>query len=103
MIIDLLLINVSITMIFLSGFIDSVDNFINRKFPPYHLPAPFSCNLCSVFWASLLYTIITGNLSLLSLCLCLFSALLTEVTAPMITIIINWLKKVLMWIMPKDI
>ena len=103
MITDLLLINAIVTMIFISGFVDSVDNFINRRFPPYHLPKPFSCNLCSVFWASLLFVLITGNLSLLSIALCLFSALLTEVTAPMITILINWLKKVLMWIMPKDI
>lgn len=103
MIIDLLLINAIVVLVHLSGFWTNLDEWVSKRVPPYHLPHLFVCALCQCWWLSLLYVIITGNLSLLTIALCLFSALLTEVTAPLITIVINWLKKVLMWIMPKDI
>lgn len=93
MIIDLILINVIVTMIFLSGFIDSLDEAISGRWRFHHLPKPFSCNLCSVWWASVIYVAVTGQLSLLSVALCLLSAYLTEVTAPLITTVRNYLLK----------
>ena len=101
MILDLLLINLSITMIFLSGFVDSVDEAISKRWKFHHLPKPFSCNLCSVFWASVIYVLITHQLSLFSITLCLASALLTDVTVPLITLVKNWLMKIISWIMPR--
>jgi len=101
MILDLLLINVIITLIFLSGFIDSIDEAISKRWKFHHLPKPFSCCLCSTFWASLIWVIAAGQVSLLSIALCLINAHLTEVTTPLITVIKNWLLKITEWIMPR--
>lgn len=98
---NLLLINAIITMIFLSGFIDEIDAAINKKWKFYHLPKPFSCNLCSVFWASIIYIAIAGPFNLLTIALCLVNAHLTEITMPLITVVKNWLLKIVEWIMPK--
>lgn len=95
MIIELLLINVIITLIFLSGFVDSIDEAISKRWKFYHLPKPFSCCLCSTFWASLILVIATGQVSLLSIALCLINAYLTEVTTPLITTIKNWMLKII--------
>lgn len=101
MILQLILINIIITLIFLSGFVDSIDEAINKRWKFYHLPKPFSCCLCSTFWASLIWVIATGHLSLLSIALCLINAHLTEVTTPLITTIKNWLLRIIEWIMPR--
>ena len=95
MIIELLLINVIITLIFLSGFVDSVDAAISKRWKFHHLPKPFSCNLCMVFWTSLIWVILTHQLTLVSVALCLASAYLTEITAPLITLIKNYLLKII--------
>lgn len=101
MIIELLLINVIITLIFLSGFVDNIDEKINRKWKFHHLPKPFSCCLCSTFWVSLIWVIATGHLSLLSIALCLINGHLTEIMTPLITVIKNWMLKIIEWIMPR--
>ena len=101
MILQLLLINVIITLIFLSGFIDSIDEAISKRWKFHHLPKPFSCCLCSTFWASLIWVICTHQLTLVSLAICLTSAYLTEVTTPLITAIKNWMLKIISWIMPR--
>ena len=101
MIIDLLFINIIITLIFLSGFIDSIDDAIQKRWKFHHLPKPFSCALCMTFWASLIWVIATGHLSLLSIALCLINAHLTEITTPLITVIKNWLLRIIEWIMPR--
>ena len=95
MIIELLLINVIITLIFLSGFIDSIDEDISKRWKFYHLPKPFSCCLCSTFWASLIWVIATGQVSLLSIALCLINAHLTEIVSPLISLIKNALLKII--------
>ena len=95
MILNLLWINLVVVLIFLSGFIDSVDGFINRKWKPYHLPKPFSCALCTTFWASLIWVIATGRFSLLSIVFCLANAHLTEITTPLITLVKNALLKII--------
>lgn len=95
MILNLLWINILITLIFLSGFIGSVDDWIQKKFKFHHLPKPFSCNLCSVVWASVIYVLVTGNLSIFTLMLCVLNGHLTEITAPLITLIKNILHKLI--------
>ena len=95
MILNLLWINLLITLIFLSGFVDSVDAFVYQHFKPYHLGKPFSCNLCSVVWASVIYVLIIRELSLFTLMLCVLNGHLTEITAPLITLIKNALLKIL--------
>lgn len=95
MILNLLWINILITLIFLSGFIDSVDAFVYKHFKPYHLGKPFSCNLCSVVWASVIYVLVVGKLSLFTLMLCVLNGHLTEITSPLITLIKNGLLRII--------
>lgn len=92
---NLLLINLILVLIFLSGFVDEVDAFINGHIRFAHLPKPFSCVLCMTFWTSLLYIIISGHLSILSICLCLVNATLTDITMPLVTLIKNWMLKII--------
>lgn len=101
MILELLIINVIITLIFLSGFVDSIDDAISRKWKFHHLPKPFSCCLCSTFWASLIWVICTHQFSLLSIALCLINAHLTEVMTPLITVIKNWMLRIIEIMMPR--
>lgn len=101
MIIELLLINLILTLIFYSGFVDEVDGMISRKWRFHHLPKPFSCLLCSTFWASLIWVIATGQVSLLSIALCLINGHLTEVTTPLITLLKNALLKIIEIMMPR--
>lgn len=93
MILNLLWINLIVVLIFLSGFIDSVDGWISKTYRFHHLPKPFSCALCTTFWASLIWVIATGQFSLLSIVFCLANAHLTEITTPLITLVKNLLLK----------
>lgn len=95
MILNLLWINLTVVLIFLSGFIDSVDGWISKTYKFHHLPKPFSCALCTTFWASLIWVIATGQLSLLGVVLCLVNATLTSVTTPLITTIQNFMLKII--------
>lgn len=95
MIIDLLIINLIVTLVFMSGFVDSIDEAISKRWKFHHLPKPFSCCLCSTFWVSLIWVIATGHLSLLSIALCLINAHLTEVMTPLITLLKNALLKII--------
>ena len=80
MILDLLLINLIMVMIFNSGFVDEVDNAISRRFKFHHLPKPF---------------IFTGNFNLLGITLALASATLTSVTTPLLRTIENYILKII--------
>jgi len=91
---NLLLINIIMTLIHESGFIENVDDWISGKYKFHHLPYPVRCLLCGVNWLSIFYVIITGQLSLLTLMLCLLNAHLTQITQPLFRFIMNALLKV---------
>lgn len=93
MILNLIWIHLIVVLIFLSGFVDSVDEAINKRFKFRHLPKPFSCCLCSTFWTTIIYLIVMKELSLLTILYALASATLTEVTTPFITTVKNYLLK----------
>ena len=95
MILNLIWIHLIVVLIFLSGFIDSVDEAISKRFRFHHLPKPFSCCLCSTFWTTIIYLIVTKELSLLTILFALASATLTEVTTPLITLIKNLFLKII--------
>jgi hypothetical protein len=82
------------TLIHESGFIENVDDWISGKYKFHHLPYPVRCLLCGVNWLSIFYVIITGQLSLLTLMLCLLNAHLTQITQPLFRFIMNALLKV---------
>ena len=88
--VSLALITLAVTLIHTSGFIENIDGMINRKWKFYHLPYPIRCNLCSVFWVTLFYVIITGQLSILTFTLCLIFAHTTKVLVPILKLIENF-------------
>lgn len=93
MILNLIWIHLIVVLVFLSGFVDSIDEAINKRFKFRHLPKPFSCCLCSTFWTTIIYLIVMKELSLLTILYALASATLTEVTTPFITTVKNYLLK----------
>lgn len=96
--INLLLINVILTLIHESGFITYVDDWISARWKFYHLPYPILCLLCGTWWLSLLYIILAGPFNLLTIALCLINAHLTKITQPLCRMIENILLKILLMI-----
>jgi hypothetical protein len=94
-ILNLLLINVIMTLIHESGFIENIDEWISNKYKFHHLPYPVRCLLCGCWWISLFYVIITGQLSLLTVALCLINAHLTSVVRPLYRLVENLMLKVI--------
>lgn len=94
-ILQLLLIHLITILIFHSGFIDSVDGAIYKKWKPYHLPKPFSCVLCSVNLYSLIFLLATSQFTLITFTYELISAVLTNVTVPLLKTVENYLLKII--------
>lgn len=95
LIFKLLIIGLICTMGIDSGFFETIDDWIYRKWKPYHLPYPFKCSLCATWWCSLLFIVFTGNFSLLGILLCLVNAYLTKIWTPLIALIENILFKII--------
>lgn len=79
MIEDLLMISIFVALVWNTDFFPTVDEWISKKVRFHHLPKPFLCSLCGCWWLSLLYIIITGNISIYSLLLCIINAYLTNI------------------------
>ena len=80
----------------MSGFWEVMDNEIGKRFGlGYHLPHILKCGLCQVWWLSLLYIIVTGNLTLLNIVLCLLNAHFIEISIPTLTLIKNCILKII--------
>lgn len=92
---SLILINVIMTLIHESGFIENIDEWINTKYKFHHLPYPVRCLLCGTWWISLFYVIITGQLSLLTIALCLINSHLSKITQPLYRLLENLMLKVI--------
>lgn len=95
MLFEMLLIMVIVTMIFESGWWDSLDSYVNSKFKFYHLPHVFMCSFCQTWWLCLLYLLITGGLSLYSIALALVVANLSEFTMGLLKTLKNGLLSLL--------
>lgn len=87
--INLLLIVTIVALIFESGWWDSVDEWINKKYKFYHLPHIIACQFCQSWWLCLFYIIISGHLSLLNIMLCLVYANIGTFITPFITFVKN--------------
>ena len=83
---DLLIIMTIIALGYESGFVDNLDEWVNRKWKFHHLPHLVLCRLCSTWWISLFWIIVTGNLSLLNIMVCLLFANLGEFVAPLLRV-----------------
>ena len=96
-----MLINAIVSLVYLSGFWDNLDEWVASKWKFHHLPHLLTCALCQCWWLGLLYVIVSGNLSILSIALCLANAHLTKVVIPLWSVIENWLLKIIEIIMPR--
>lgn len=96
-IIDLLLIQFIITgIIDVSGFIGEIEHSLSKWLKiKAKIPKPFSCSTCMTFWTGLIYLLITGNLSLLTISLTLFIALMTTVTSGVIILVRDLFLKII--------
>lgn len=95
LIFNLILINLILVLIHESGFIDYMDNWINTKYKFHHLPYPVRCLLCSTWWISLFYIIISGHFTLGMIALCLLNAHMTKITQPLYRLVENLLFKII--------
>ena len=94
-IINLLLINAIVCLVQLSGWWDNLDAWVNSIWRFRHLPHILMCSLCQCFWLSILFCLVTGNLSILTIALSLVNAHLTKVLTPLWTTIENYLLKLI--------
>lgn len=80
------MINIIIVYIYqISGFIDEMKRLIWKlmwKNIPYRdfEFKPFTCSICTTFWISILYVLITNNFSLFYIFICIMSSYLTPIT-----------------------
>lgn len=95
MIWNLVMIAVIIMLVFESGFVDSIDLAINRRWRFFHLPKPFSCSLCMTFWTTLIYIMINGELTFFNVMICLLLAHSEEFLAGLLHTLKGYLEKLL--------
>ena len=72
------------------GFVDEALTPLFRKITGSKIGSigrPFSCSTCMTFWTSLLYIIITGNLSFGNVGLCMAAALTAPITLDLINLV----------------
>lgn len=98
---DILFISIIIVFcIDLSGAMDKLNRLVWNKLYPgmkyndWSIPL-FGCSLCSTFWASILYLIITGTFSLGMLAYVSIVALLTTVIKDALVLIKELLQKII--------
>ena len=89
MILQLLIITIIVSVIFLTGFPFEIDDIISKKWRFHHLPEkPFLCLTCASFWTMIGYLIVAHQLSLISVLI----ALLLAYAAPTISNVIVLIK-----------
>lgn len=89
MILQLLIITIIVSVIFLTGFPFEIDDIISKKWRFHHLPAkPFLCNTCASWWLMAGWLLFTHQLSLISVLI----ALLLAYAAPTISNVIVLIK-----------
>ena len=70
----------------ISGFIPSMEGLLAKWIGTrsVKIPKPFSCSLCSTFWASMIYALCVGQFSLPVVAYSLFVAIMTPVISDLI-------------------
>lgn len=101
--IDLLVIAfICVLVIDKSGFIESIKSGISSiltngriKNSDYRIK-PFDCSLCSTWWCGLVYLIVTGSVSLMSIGILLLIAIyVTEIISNTLDVLEKWILKIL--------
>lgn len=101
--INLLLISCLVVFVIdLSGFVDEIVSRLYKKYVgvgDYHLILPklkpFSCSLCSTFWAGLIYLLITHSFTIPYIAYVCLLAFLTPITGDLLTLIKDTLTKII--------
>lgn len=105
MILDLICLAVIIVIIIdISGFVDSIKSGISFLITKgkivkndYRL-MPFDCSFCMIFWAGLIYLMVTGNLSLLTITFVILLSVLSRTIKEFLFTIVNILDKILYYV-----
>lgn len=63
-----------------SGFIENIEKYVSSLVGhPVKIPKPFSCSLCSSFWAGIIYLIAINQFSFLNLFFVVLNCSMTKV------------------------
>ena len=97
---DLAIITLILVGIFYSGFPYEFEEIVSKrlKVGKFKLPKPFSCPLCMTWWTTLAYIIITGNLSLFNILVCLLFALSTGWIDSLYRLIFSVIETFIVWL-----
>lgn len=73
----------------ISGFIDELEHMLQRitGVPLLRIPKPFSCSLCSTWWAGLIYLLVVGAFTIINIGFVALLAMLTPVITDLLTYI----------------
>lgn len=100
--IEVFIISAIVALIHNSGFWDNLDAWVNRKFKFYHLPHILLCALCQTWWLSLLFIIITGQVTVFNIFVCLIAAHASDLFMGVFGVLkqfgytlISWIDKIL--------
>lgn len=92
---------VCVLIIDTSGFINSFKSFISKRLTnskidtvKFRIP-PFDCSFCMNWWSSLIYLIITHQLSLPSITLVLFLSLMSDPIGRLLLLIKDLINKLI--------
>lgn len=97
----LLIALVSVLIIDISGFIESLKLLISKLLTKSQLQStqyrikPFDCSFCMTFWVGLVYTIVTGEFNLVTLTAVLLSAYMTEPLKQLLILVKDLLIKII--------
>ena len=79
-----------------SGFIDSLEEYGKKVWGRFfHIPKPFSCELCSTFWLCIIYLIVTGHFTLLWIAVSCLAAASTKVIVPLIHLTVDFINNLI--------
>lgn len=85
---------VVVYVIDLSGFIqDGIEPLLNKIFHTHNakLKKPWSCSRCMTLWTTLLYIIITGHFTILSIGFCFMLSYITPFINNIEIAVLDWL------------
>lgn len=92
---------VSVLIIDISGFIESLKLLISKWLTKSNLQStqyrikPFDCSFCMTFWVGLVYTIVTGSFNLVTLAAILLIAFMTEPIKQLLLLVKDLLIKII--------
>ena len=95
----LLIALVCVIVIDISGFIESTEQWLGRLLGyKVRIPKPFSCSLCSTWWAGIIYSVFTHCFSLEVLAYIGLISVLTPVISDAVWTVREFLGFVVAWI-----